>query len=62
MQIQTNTASKIIAVSLDSLTEIKFLVEELELESVNDDSSDFEVEDLVVNMPLNGQLIELTTQ
>jgi len=62
MQIQTNTASKMKAVSLDSLTEIKFLVEELELESVNDDSADFEVEDLVVNMPLNGQEIELTTR
>lgn len=62
MQVQTNTAAKFKAVNLDSLTEVKFLVEELELESVNDDSSDFEVEDLIVNLPLDGSRIELTSQ
>lgn len=63
MQINTNSSSaKFKAVSLDSLTEIKFLVEELELESVNDDSADFEVEDLIVNLPLDGSAIELTSQ
>lgn len=62
MQMQTNTAAKFKAVNLDSLTEVKFLVEELELESVNDDSSDFEVEDLIVNLPLDGSPVELTSQ
>ncbi|MEX2477795.1 MAG: hypothetical protein WD357_05130 [Gracilimonas sp.] len=63
MQLNTNSsAAKFKAISLDSLTEIKFLVEELELESVSDDSSDFEVEDLIVNLPLDGSVIELTSQ
>ncbi|MDZ7807309.1 MAG: hypothetical protein U5K71_09345 [Gracilimonas sp.] len=63
MQINTNsTAAKFKAVNLDSLTEIKFLVEELELESVSDDSADFEVEDLIVNLPLDGSAIQLTSQ
>jgi hypothetical protein len=63
MQLNTNsTAAKYKAVSLDSLTEIKFLVEELELESVSDDSADFEVENLIVNLPLDGSVIELTSQ
>ncbi|MFP8488717.1 hypothetical protein ACKGJO_06405 [Gracilimonas sp. Q87] len=62
MQVNTNsTAAKYKAVSLDSLTEIKFLVEELELESVSDDSADFEVENLIVNLPLDGSPIELTS-
>ncbi|MDR9418188.1 hypothetical protein [Gracilimonas sp.] len=61
MQVKTNTAAKSKAVSLDSLTEIKLLVEELELESVNDDSSDFEVENFIINIPVTGDSVQLTT-
>lgn len=63
MQINTGTtAAKFKAISLDSLTEVKFLVEELELESVDNDSADFEVENLVVNLPLDGNPLDLTAQ
>ncbi len=62
MQVQTSTAAKFKAINLDSLTEIKLLVEELELESVSDDSADFEVEDLIVSLPLDGSPIQLTSQ
>lgn len=63
MQLNSSSAAaKYKAVSLDSLTEVKFLVEELELESVSDDSADFEVENLIVNLPLDGSVIELTSQ
>ncbi|HET8866659.1 MAG TPA: hypothetical protein VFM80_13275 [Gracilimonas sp.] len=61
MQVQTSSVAKFKAINLDSLTEIKLLVEELELESVNDDSADFEVEDLIVNLPLDGSRVELTS-
>lgn len=44
------------------LTEIKLLVDDLELENISDDSLDFEVDDLVVNLPLNGDTLELTDQ
>ncbi|MEL7834032.1 hypothetical protein [Fodinibius sp. Rm-B-1B1-1] len=48
--------------SVDSLTEVKLLVEELELESTaDDDSLDFEVDDLVVNLPLDGSEFNLTS-
>ena len=47
--------------SVDSLTEVKMLVEELELEStVDQDSLDFEVDDLIVNLPLDGSDFVLT--
>lgn len=63
MQIQTSaTAAKFKAQSVDSLTEIKFVVEELELESATEDSMDFEVENLIVNLPLDGSRIQLTSQ
>lgn len=62
MQVESTSAAKFKAMTLDSLTEIKLLVEELELESVNDDSSDFEVENLLINLPLDGSSIELTSQ
>ena len=48
--------------SIDSLTEVKLLVEELELESTMDeDSLDFEIDNFVVNLPLDGSEIELST-
>lgn len=64
MQIQSTapTQAKLKAQSVDSLTEIKFVVEELELESATEDSMDFEVENLIVNLPLDGSRIQLTSQ
>ena len=50
------------AQAVDSLTEVKMLVEELELESsFDEDSLDFEVDDLIVNLPLDGSDFELTS-
>ena len=65
-QMSTATAKQISSSptiqSVDSLTEVKLLVEELELESTMDeDSLDFEVDDFVVNLPLDGSEIELST-
>lgn len=49
--------------SVDSITDVKLLVDELELESALDqDSLDFEVDDLVVNLPLDGSEFVLTSQ
>ena len=61
MQVQT-TAPKLKAMSVDSLTEVKLLVEELELESASEDSLDFEAEGLVVNVPLDGSELELSSR
>lgn len=47
--------------AVTSLTEVKLLVDELELENVNDDSLDFEVNDLIVNLPVDGSIIEVST-
>jgi hypothetical protein len=65
-QTSTATAKQIssspTAQSVDSLTEIKLLVEELELEStVDEDSLDFEVNDFVASLPLDGSEIEIST-
>lgn len=49
--------------SLDRLTEVKLLVEELELESAMDeDSLDFEAEDLIANLPLDGSEFTLSSE
>ncbi|WP_440999220.1 hypothetical protein [Fodinibius sp. SL11] len=69
MKLNTNssTAAKQLSSSpttqsVDSLTQIKLLVDELELESAMDeDSLDFEVNDFVVDLPLDGSEIELST-
>jgi len=48
--------------AVDSLSEVKILVEELELESsFDEDSLDFEVDDLIVNLPLDGSDFELVS-
>ncbi|MGM0545526.1 MAG: hypothetical protein ACQEST_02290 [Bacteroidota bacterium] len=48
--------------SVDSLTEVKLIVEELELESTaDDDSLDFEVDDFIVNLPVDGTEFTLTS-
>lgn len=68
MQVPTSTTSQKITGSsttqaVDSLTEVKMLVEELELESsLDQDSLDFEVEDLVVNLPLDGSEFKLVSE
>lgn len=55
-------ASPTIAQTVDSLTEVKLLVEELELESTTDeDSLDFEVDDFIVNLPLDGSEFALAS-
>ena len=62
-----NTASKQFSTSpgvqsVDSLTEVKLLVEELELESTADkDSLNFEVDDFIVNLPLDGTAFNLVS-
>lgn len=61
MQVQSSP-KKMKTVSVDSLTEVKFMVEELELESIENDSLDFEVEHLIVNVPLDGTPFTLTSQ
>ncbi len=61
MQVQ-NSPQRMKAVSVDSITEVKFMVEELELESLENDSLDFEVENLIVNIPLDGSPFTLTSQ
>jgi len=48
--------------SVDSLTEVKMLVEDFELDSALDqDSLDFEVDNLIVNLPLDGSDFEFTS-
>ena len=42
-----------------SLTSVKMLVEELELESVEEDSLDFEIENQVIQLPLDGSPYQL---
>lgn len=44
------------------LTNVKFLVDEFELGRVDDDSLDFEMEDFVVNLPLDGSELLITNQ
>lgn len=66
MQVITGSAPKALQKTSSSnhvtLTSVKMLVEELELESVTDDSTDFEIENQVVNLPLDGSSYELSTQ
>lgn len=49
--------------TVESLTEIKLLVEELELENtIDNDRFDFEVNDLIINLPVDGSEVELITE
>lgn len=57
----TTSPSKTNANTLE-LTSVKFLVDEFELGRVDDDSLDFEMEDFVVNLPLNGSELLITNQ
>jgi predicted small secreted protein len=40
--------------------EVRFFIDELELESVQNDTLDFEIEDFIVNLPLDGTPLSLT--
>lgn len=42
------------------IQEVKLFVEEMELESVSDDSLDFEAENFIVNLPLDGSPLIIT--
>lgn len=42
------------------IQEVKLFIEEMELESVSDDSLDFEVENFIVNLPLDGSPLVIT--
>jgi hypothetical protein len=59
----TNTAAKFAAQSTQSdslvITEVKFFVEEMEIESVQNDSLDFERENFIVNLPLDGMPLDI---
>ena len=66
MKVQASSAKKMASSyssqAIDSLSEVKILIEELELESTADqDSLDFETDDLIVNLPLDGSDFVLTS-
>lgn len=62
MQVASSSAPKTAGSNHVTLTSVKMLVEELELESVEDDSTDFEIENQVVNLPLDGSPYQLSTE
>lgn len=45
-----------------AINEVKLFIEEMELESVENDSLDFEIENFIVNLPLDGSPLTLTEQ
>ena len=66
MKVQSSSTQKMRAnhssQAIDSLSEVKILIEELELESTADqDSLDFEADDMIVNLPLDGSDFVLTS-
>ena len=66
MKVQSSSTQKAApghsSQAIDSLSEVKILIEELELESTTDqDSLDFEADDLIVNLPLDGSDFVLTS-
>jgi hypothetical protein len=65
MQVQTqNTPAKIAYVNQEvselNIDEVRLYVDEMELESIGNDSLDFEIEDFIVNLPLDGSPLTLT--
>lgn len=62
--IQASKATSSIIQQADTLelTNVKFLVDEFELGGVDDDSLDFEMEDFVVDLPLDGSDLLITNQ
>src|SRR6056297_1080269 len=42
------------------IQEVKLFIEKMELKSINDDSSDFEIENFIANLPLDGSPLVIT--
>jgi hypothetical protein len=42
------------------IREVKLYIDEMELESISEDSSDFEDEDFIVNLPLDGSAVNIS--
>ncbi|WP_340106145.1 hypothetical protein [Rhodohalobacter sp. 8-1] len=70
VQMQINTGSTSTAGQLMAsqklmsyeIQEVKLYIDEMELESVSDDSLDFEEEGFIVNLPLDGSPINISAQ
>jgi hypothetical protein len=67
MQVKAdNTAAKQFSANQNVqgvvIQQIKLFVEEMELESIQNDSLDFEIENFIVNLPLDGSPLVLTEQ
>ena len=66
MQVQTGqNAAKLANVTGSAqngvvINEVKMFIEEMELESIQNDSLDFEIENFIVNLPLDGSPLILT--
>lgn len=61
-----NSSGKLFKASQENqgliIEEVKLFIEEMELESVENDSLDFEIENFIVNLPLDGSPLVLTEQ
>jgi len=67
MQVNSTTAASKHIQTSNSLSgieiqEVKFFIEEMELESIQNDSLDFEIENFIVNLPLDGSPLVLIEQ
>lgn len=67
MQVQSQSVTAKVApvhqeVSGLTIDEVKLYIDEMELESIENDSLDFEIEDFIVNLPLDGSPLTLTEQ
>ncbi len=66
MAVNTTPAAKAMQTSNNEHTntleiqEVKMFIEEMELESVNDDSTDFEIEYFIADLPLDGSPLVIT--
>lgn len=65
MQVQTQSVTAKLAPVHQEVTEliideVKLYIDEMELESIENDSLDFEIEDFIVNLPLDGSPLTLT--
>ena len=64
MQVQTsNTAAKLTTANQEiselTIDEVRLYVDEMELENIENDSLEFEIEDFIVNLPLDGSPLTL---
>ena len=68
MKVNTTPAAKAMLTSNNEhantleIQEVKLFIEEMELESVAEDSSDFEDENFIVSLPLDGSPVNLSQQ